>query len=99
MPIFHDPQESLPKWPSSRQVSRAGLVEADTPGNVHKEQTPDLWQSESAPGSVMPLESASDSPSEALKPSIVGRLELIDRLKRTKSPTWSQRHSVSNCRS
>jgi hypothetical protein len=38
----------------------------------------------------------SEAPSTERKPSTFGRVELIERLKRTKSPLWSQRQDVSH---
>ncbi|KAI8941755.1 hypothetical protein NX059_002959 [Plenodomus lindquistii] len=95
MPIFHDPHDSSPQWQTSGQVPAAGFPRTQAqPGYALNEQMTQSWPTEAAPVSAVPTEQlVSEAPIGAPLPTTLDRVELIDRLKRTKSPTWLQRCS------
>jgi hypothetical protein len=51
-----------------------------------------------SPKADMLLDTDPESPSQMRKPSMFGRKEWIDRIKRTNSPSWLQRQGVSSRR-
>ncbi|KAF2849449.1 hypothetical protein T440DRAFT_426488 [Plenodomus tracheiphilus IPT5] len=93
MPIFHDPHDSPPRRPTPGQVAYGGYARVGQSEYDLEEQKRQSWPSEAALVSVIPAKIDLETPNDTLAPTTLGRIELIDRLKRTKSPTWLQRHS------
>lgn len=93
MPIFHDPRDSPSRQQTSRQVPYAGYARAGQLEYALHEQKLQSWSSEAAPVSDMPAKVDANALSDNPMPTTIDRMELIDRLKRTKSPTWLQRHN------
>jgi hypothetical protein len=96
MPIFHDPHDSPPTPSFLPQASQTRLQRAGTQGLSHKRQSVDDWTPEELRESAMSFDIDPESPNQARKPSMFGRKELIERIKRTNSPTWLQRQGVSS---
>ncbi|KAF2821118.1 hypothetical protein CC86DRAFT_303593 [Ophiobolus disseminans] len=87
MPIFHDPPDSPPRRPSSRQMSSTGQ-------RPRTELNLSLLHSMS-PGECTELDAHDQTGSLApyLERKPFDRADLIERLKRTKSPTWGNRRN------
>ncbi|CBX99278.1 hypothetical protein IAQ61_000608 [Plenodomus lingam] len=94
MPIFHDPHDTPSRPVNSCQAPSVGHARVGQPEYALEEQVMQTWSSEVAPVSAMPAKVDPDAaPSDVLLPSTLDRIELIDRLKRAKSPPWLQRRS------
>lgn len=97
MPIFHDPHESPPRRPSSRQVSSDAFQRDGTAGfGFDTRLTSGFHAGESVHSEMFP-ENDPESPYQARKPPMFDRMGLIERLKRSNSPSWPQRQGVSGC--
>jgi hypothetical protein len=94
MPIFHDPHDSPPRRPSSHLTSggqrRAGTLDTDFDISLLEN-----FQSEDSTGYETQADMIQESSSHGQKQSPFDRVDLIERLKRTKSPLWQQRPNVS----
>lgn len=96
MPIFHDPHDSPPRQASPRLTSFGGRRSEQSPETVpevpsfHGEYSWDSYDSQIRPS--MESESRGSGPLQAN----LGRVELIERLKRTKSPSWQRSQDVSH---
>ncbi|KAL6708036.1 hypothetical protein ACN47E_003470 [Coniothyrium glycines] len=88
MPIFHDPLESPPRVPSSRLLSRVGSPTARTSAFLPGEGLLHGNQSASPSEAEISNSLASKLVAEPRGPTMVDRLELMERIKRTTSPTW-----------
>jgi hypothetical protein len=95
MPIFHDPHDSPPTPSFLPQASSTRPQRAGTQGLAYERKTVDDLRPEASGDSEMSFDRDSESPSQARKPSVFGRKELIERIKRTNSPAWLQRQGVS----
>ncbi|KAF1942267.1 hypothetical protein EJ02DRAFT_402913 [Clathrospora elynae] len=91
MPIFHDPHDSPPRPTFSRQASSAGLQRAGTPVFVFEKLMGNSLHAGEPAEAEMSLDTNPESPSQTRKTSVFGRKELIERIKRTNSPSWMQR--------
>lgn len=94
MPIFHDPDDSPPRQPSSHQTSSSERQRAASPiTEIHVSQLDDLnfWGSTGL-GTQPNMNTALYG--SGRKQQNVDRVELIERLKRTKSPVWQQSQEV-----
>ncbi|KAF1913010.1 hypothetical protein BDU57DRAFT_581447 [Ampelomyces quisqualis] len=90
MPIFHDPHDSPPRRLSSRQMSPVGRRGA---------KAPDLSSPTSLLQGLQPWDDCFRGAQPMVDPELQGsgqmqhsfdRMDLIERLKRTKSPVWPQ---------
>jgi hypothetical protein len=97
MPIFHDPQDSPPRHLSSRQASSAGKQRAGASTIGFDKPLSNITQSEDRTDCESQIDMQPPSPKEDRKPSRLDRIELIERLKRTQSPSW-QLQNVSSVR-
>lgn len=88
MPIFHDPHES-PPW---RTVSRQMSSDEAQRGFSHDVSPLGSFQPDEISGTSM----ASELVGHERKPQPHDRNELIERIKRVKSPIWQLRQDVSN---
>jgi hypothetical protein len=96
MPIFHDLHDSPPSSPDSRPSaprrtdlhSQNGLVIA--PGTRRSEKI----HSEDAATAILRADGLVPPIHDAM-PSMLRRVELIERIKRGKSPAWPSHHTVS----
>jgi hypothetical protein len=95
MPIFHDPHDSPPTPSYLPQASSTRPQRAGTQGLAYERKTVDDLRPEASGDSEMSFDRDPESPSQARKPSVFGRKELIERIKRTNSPAWLQRQGVS----
>jgi hypothetical protein len=96
MPIFHDPHDSPPTSSFLPQASVTSFHRADASGyaverNSQIDMQPELSKTDMTSLDVVDPE----SPSQMRKPSMFGRNEWIERIKRTNSPSWLQRQGVS----
>ncbi|KAH4116190.1 hypothetical protein HBI04_140410 [Parastagonospora nodorum] len=90
MPIFHDPYDSPPRQSSPRQTSFGGRRTADSPS-----VEPDTLQLDESrywcsAGRAIQSKMNPELHESDRKQINLGRLELIERLKRSKSPVWQQ---------
>lgn len=94
MPIFHDPHDSPPRRSSSRNMS---------PGGGRGATSPDLSSASSLLQGLQPRNGAFRGAQPVVNPELHGsgqmqhnfdRMDLIERLKRTKSPVWQQDQNV-----
>ncbi|KAF2713137.1 hypothetical protein K504DRAFT_449881 [Pleomassaria siparia CBS 279.74] len=90
MPIFHDQDESPPQPLASQLVSFIEPQRTGFPGRVFEQTLLDSVLSENIAGRVPKPEFDSAMPNNGLKMPAVNRVELIERIKRTKSPPWPQ---------
>ncbi|KAH7385559.1 hypothetical protein DE146DRAFT_621949 [Phaeosphaeria sp. MPI-PUGE-AT-0046c] len=96
MPIFHDPHDSPPRQTSPCLTSRGGQRRAEPPESVpdapalHGIHLWDRYDSGARP--KMESEPHGSEPFQ----SNLGRVELIERLKRAKSPQWQRIQDVSS---
>jgi hypothetical protein len=98
MPIFHDPHDSPPQGPSPRQTSHGGQREEESPIPGPDTSLLDGVRSWDSTGCGVPLNLNSELYRSGRKQTIFDRMELIERLKRTKSPPWQQDEHVSHPR-
>ncbi|KAH7084198.1 hypothetical protein FB567DRAFT_561320 [Paraphoma chrysanthemicola] len=91
MPIFHDPHESPPRRPSPLQMPFGHQGRAGTSGSAFDMSMLDTLHSGDSTGPEVQTNMELELPCSGRKPSTCDRVELIERLKRTKSPVWSQR--------
>lgn len=93
MPIFHDAHDSPPRWSPARQTTadearRAGHQNFDA--NVSLLNIPSGHEH-----AGQERVSEMDSSASTREARTFDRVELIERLKRTKSPQWQQQRKVS----
>jgi hypothetical protein len=96
MPIFHDPHDSPPRPSLLPQASSTRLQRGGTQGFVYEKNIVDDLRPEKSRESEMPFDTDPEFHSRARKPPVFGRKELIERIKRTNSPSWLQRQGVSS---
>jgi hypothetical protein len=94
MPIFHDPHESSLGRPSSDRASHVQR-EADAPTSYLDLSLPGSISSGIGSKHGTRAEMDYESSGHEQKQSAFDRVELIERLKRTKSPLWRPRQDVS----
>ncbi|KZM27971.1 hypothetical protein ST47_g886 [Ascochyta rabiei] len=98
MPIFHDPHESPPQQSASRQMSSDKAQRGGESTPTHHVAPLDSLRAHGATGSGMICESASHE----TRPRSRDRNELMERIKRVKSPLWQlgqdQTSSHNHCR-
>lgn len=95
MPIFHDPRESPPRRPTSNEALPTGLEREGTTEVAFVRPFVHDWPSHDATDSTMTSEEGPCFPTAVRKPHMLGRVDLIERIKRTKSPPWLQRQPVT----
>jgi hypothetical protein len=98
MPIFHDPHDSPPQGPSPRQTSHSAQREAESPNLAPDTSLLDGVRSWDSTGRGALLNMNSELCGSGQKQTNFDRMELIERLKRTKSPPWQQDEDVSHPR-
>ncbi|KAF2279221.1 uncharacterized protein EI97DRAFT_498738 [Westerdykella ornata] len=86
MPVFHDHLDSSPKSPAAGDHASNESSPLNYSGRLYLQTTSRTEQD----GAFDPTLLRHDG-----KPSALNRLELIERIKRANSPSWSQRHSSS----
>ena len=96
MPIFHDPPGSPPRRPHSNLASFTGPQRTGTPAPAFARPVADSMHTRELVDMNMSPKEDSEPLSQGRKPSMFDRMELIERLKRSHSPSWQQRQSVSN---
>lgn len=96
MPIFHDPQEDPPRPPSLHQTSLTALPTIATPRQQLDTLLMDDLSRHRSTSTTMSPEYDHESPNQSRKPTIIDRVELIERLKRSNSPSWTQRQSSND---
>ncbi|KAF2450939.1 hypothetical protein P171DRAFT_427210 [Karstenula rhodostoma CBS 690.94] len=89
MPIFHEPDESRPEPSPLHHVERAWR-----PSNGWERSRLDRMSPGPAAPSVSRPDVEDTSPTQLRSPPLLDRVELIERLKRVKSPTWQHRGSA-----
>jgi hypothetical protein len=95
MPIFHDPHDSPPRRPSSRQTSSGGQRGAESPIAGSDASLLDNMRPWDSDGRGAAMNMNSDQRGSGRKQASFDRMELIERLKRTKSPPWQRDQDVS----
>jgi hypothetical protein len=95
MPIFHDPHDSPPQRPSSRQTPPGGQQRAESPTSGSDTSLLDNVRSWDRTVRGAPLNMNHELCESGRKQANFDRMELIERLKRTKSPPWQQDQDVS----
>jgi hypothetical protein len=95
MPIFHDPFDSPPRRSSYRQTSFSGQPKLESPEFARNtSELASLRPSEGAHHGVQPSMD-SDLHASGRKQPKIDRVNLIEHLKRTKSPSWQHDQHVS----
>lgn len=89
MPIFHDPYDSPPRQSSSRQTSFGGRT-ADSPSVEPDTLQLDASKYWCSAGLATQSKMNPELHESDRKHINLGRVELIERLKRSKSPIWQQ---------
>jgi hypothetical protein len=96
MPIFHDPHDSPPRRPSSCQTSSGGQRGAESPIPGSDASLLDNMRPWDSDGRGAAMNMNSDQRGSGRKQANFDRMELIERLKRTKSPPWQRHQDVSH---
>ncbi|KAF2109872.1 hypothetical protein BDV96DRAFT_604361 [Lophiotrema nucula] len=91
MPIFHDHYESPPQEPPSQQAPTYDQRQtAAHSGQGHR----GVWLADVYPqdasGSIAGSDMDPTSPNSGRRPSMLNRVDLIERIKRGSSPSWQQ---------
>ncbi|OAL47463.1 hypothetical protein IQ07DRAFT_682301 [Pyrenochaeta sp. DS3sAY3a] len=91
MPIFHDPHGSPPRRPTSRHSPSGRLPRTVGTGfGFAGGFLDDLQPAEEPHHSTMPIGADTEPVNHTRKSPTLDRLGLIERLKRSNSPTWQQ---------
>jgi hypothetical protein len=96
MPIFHDPHDSPPQRPSSRQTPPGGQRRAESPAPGSDKSLLDNVRPWDRTARGAPLNLNSELRGSGRRQANFDRMELIERLKQTKSPPWQQNEDVSH---
>ncbi len=96
MPIFHDATASPPGRAPPRLIPHAELQRSGMPGfGFERPLVEGLRPGDPLPAALS-LAETPESLTQARKPSMIDRNELIERLKRSNSPSWHQGSGVSD---
>ncbi|KAF2127632.1 hypothetical protein P153DRAFT_432727 [Dothidotthia symphoricarpi CBS 119687] len=93
MPVFHDFGDSPPRRSSSRQPTLAALQGEGTSNFGFDTSLLEGVCARDFADSNVRLETSPDTSNHESKPSLLDRMELIEKLKRVNSPPWQQRQS------
>ncbi|KAF2262156.1 hypothetical protein CC78DRAFT_324598 [Lojkania enalia] len=90
MPIFHDLWDISPEDPATAQQALSEHERAGSWGGLGRELVDDPQSSRNAAESISPPGMDSNALDQGHKPSVLNRVELIERIKRGNSPSWQQ---------